>query len=440
MQRHMDDDIPALQGADLPGDRPEPGCCGLSRRQHVVREGTTDGEAAGTGLQEPGEVTDGHAPGEASSAGYGHVTRRRRRLAVAVVASAVLGSGIGGVVGAWMAADRGPGPAAVVTAPVPAKGQPHGGDARVAAQALRGTVTIKTEGAQGNGIGTGFVFDREGHILTNAHVVEPVVRNGKLMVTLSDGTTYPGSLVGVAKGYDIAVVKLDNAPAGGLVPLPLGNSDQVVVGEPVIAAGAPFDLEGTITSGIISAKNRPVASGTTAQRSYMNALQTDASINPGNSGGPLLNSAGAVIGVNSAIRSASPAAPGAQSGSIGLGFAIPINQAAWVAKNIIEHGHPVYAQLGILPNENYPGDGAQIMPTPVAGTPPITPKSPAAKAGLKPGDVITTFNGTPVTDVPTLLSQVWAHRPGDTVDVRYARGGTTHTARITLGELQGDRP
>ncbi|MER6076406.1 trypsin-like peptidase domain-containing protein [Streptomyces sp. NPDC001817] len=353
----------------------------------------------------------------------------------AVAAVAVLFGLIGGGAGALAAQaahDHHDGP--VHTSTITSPGQPI--DVKVvAAQALRGTVTITADGESAGGVGTGFVFDRDGNILTNAHVVAPADGGGRLTVTFADGAKYPASVVGRAKGYDVAVVKLDKKPREQLTPLALGDSSKTVVGEPVVAAGAPFDLEGTITTGIISATNRPVEAGTGASSSYMNALQTDAPINPGNSGGPLLNAAGQVIGVNSAIRSSG--GPG-QGGSIGLGFAIPIDQAAWVARTLLDHGQPVYAQIGVLTNESYRGDGVQIMPTPVDGQEPVTEDGPAAKAGLKPGDVITKFAGRPVNTVPVLLSEIWAHKPGERVDVTIARGGETHTVPITLGERTGD--
>jgi putative serine protease PepD len=313
--------------------------------------------------------------------------------------------------------------------------------AGIVAKALPSTVTIKAEGSSESGTGTGFVFDTEGHILTNNHVVAPAQGGGKLTVKFPDGSTYPASVVGQAKGYDIAVVKLDNPPTGKLVPLPLADSDQTQVGDQTIAIGAPYDLESTVTSGIVSAKNRPVQSGDPSgnQTSYMMALQTDASINPGNSGGPLLNDQGAVIGVNSAIQSNSGGSGGGQAGSIGLGFAIPINQAKRVAQMLIKTGTPVYATLGILRNDDYQnGDGAQVQTQSIQGTPPVTPGGPADKAGIKPGDVITKLGGVPIDGSPALVAEIWTHSPGDQVQVDYTRNGQSATATVTLGSRSGD--
>ncbi|WP_158718089.1 S1C family serine protease [Streptomyces sp. NRRL F-2664] len=306
----------------------------------------------------------------------------------------------------------------------------------MAGDALQGTVTIDVDSPGGDGVGTGFLFDANGHIMTNAHVVASMGKGATVRVKFSDGESRVASVIGVAKGYDVAVLKLDR-PERKLKPLRMGTSAKVRVGESVVAAGAPFNLEGTITAGIISAVNRPVATGEGDSVAYMNAIQTDASINPGNSGGPLLDASGAVIGVNSAIRSA-PAAAGGQPGSIGLGFAIPIDQALWVAENLIRQEEPRYAQMGLLRNDSYRGEGVQIMPTPIDQQPPVTPNGPAAKAGLRPGDVITKLGDERIENGPALMSALWSHRPGERVQVEYVRSGETHATTVTLGERKGD--
>ncbi|WP_432277493.1 S1C family serine protease [Kitasatospora brasiliensis] len=320
------------------------------------------------------------------------------------------------------------------------KNEPAPGSiAAIAQKALPSVVTIKAQGNGESGTGTGFVFDTEGHILTNNHVVAPTLNGGKLTVKFADGSSYNASVLGHAEGYDVAVVKIDNPPKGKLAPLPLADSDKVNVGDATVAIGAPYGLESTVTSGIISAKDRPVASGdeTGAQASYMNALQTDASINPGNSGGPLLDSGGAVIGINSAIQS--NASANGRAGSIGLGFAIPINQAKWVADTLIKTGKPVYAKLDVLRNDDYKGDGAQIQTKDIQGQPAVTPGGAADKAGLKPGDVITKLGGAPIENGPALVSRIWTHKPNETVDVEYTRNGQTFTTKVTLAERVGDQ-
>ncbi|MEV5518147.1 trypsin-like peptidase domain-containing protein [Streptomyces flaveolus] len=315
--------------------------------------------------------------------------------------------------------------------------------AGVAAKALPSTVTIQAEGSNGEGgTGTGFVFDKQGHIVTNNHVVAEAVDGGKLSATFPDGKKYDAQVVGHAQGYDVAVIKLENAPSD-LNPLPLGDSDKVAVGDSTIAIGAPFGLSNTVTTGIISAKNRPVASSdgsASSKASYMSALQTDASINPGNSGGPLLDAQGNVIGINSAIQSTSGGGFGGagQAGSIGLGFAIPVNQAEFVAKQLIKTGKPVYAKIGASVSLEETTNGAKITEQGVSGSEPVEPGGPAAAAGLKPGDVITKLDDTVIDSGPTLIGEIWTHKPGDKVTVTYERGGKQHTTELTLGSKTGD--
>ncbi|MEV6977708.1 trypsin-like peptidase domain-containing protein [Kitasatospora sp. NPDC093806] len=384
-------------------------------------------------------------PGEYPGAPGG--PRKKRGGLIALVAAVALIAGVaGGAVGVVVAdrddvkvsakADHS---STTVQANNTQKNEPAPGSvAGIAQKALPSVVTIKAQGNGESGTGTGFVFDTEGHILTNNHVVAPASSGGKLTVKFADGSSYNASVLGRAEGYDVAVIKLDSPPKGKLTPLPLADSDKVNVGDSTIAIGAPYGLESTVTTGIISAKDRPVASGdeTGAQASYMNALQTDASINPGNSGGPLLDSGGAVIGINSAIQSNTSS--NGRAGSIGLGFAIPINQAKWVADTLIKTGKPVYAKLDVLRNDDYKGDGAQIQTRDVQGQSAVTPGGAADKAGLKPGDVITKLGGSPIENGPALVSKIWTHKPGETVDVEYTRNGQTFTTKVTLGERVGD--
>ncbi|MFI0987901.1 S1C family serine protease [Streptomyces exfoliatus] len=375
--------------------------------------------------------------------------KRTGGLVAAVLVAALVAGGIGGGVGYW-AAQRGDDGVSSTTvssgeAPAAFKRDP-GTVAAVAAQALPSVVTIQaksggpqSEGGGEGGTGTGFVYDQEGHIVTNNHVVASAADGGALSVTFPDGKSYDAEVVGRAEGYDVAVLKLTNAPKG-LKPLPLGDSDKVAVGDSTIAIGAPFGLSNTVTTGIISAKNRPVASGdgSGGSNSYMSALQTDASINPGNSGGPLLDASGAVIGINSAIQSTGSGFGQSQAGSIGLGFAIPVNQAKNVAQQLIKTGKPVYPVIGATVNMNERGEGATIASQGSGGTPSVTPDGPAAKAGLKAGDVITAFDDRQIDSGPTLISEIWTHKPGDSVKITYERDGKTSTATVTLGERTGD--
>ncbi|WUH92307.1 trypsin-like peptidase domain-containing protein [Streptomyces sp. NBC_00433] len=364
-------------------------------------------------------------------------------LVAAVLVAALVAGGVGGGIGYWAAEHNDDNNATSSTTVSDSSSQKAlnrapTSVAGIASKALPRVVTIKASGSQESGTGTGFVYDTQGHILTNNHVVAPAADGGKLTVTFSNGKTYDASVVGRAQGYDVAVVKLKNASGVTLTPLPLGNSDQAAVGDATIAIGAPFGLSGTVTTGIVSAVHRPVASsdGQGAAASYMSAIQTDASINPGNSGGPLLNANGAVIGINSAIQPGGTAQPGTQGGSVGLGFAIPINQAKRVADELIRTGQPVYPVMQVSLDGQYQGDGAKIGGTSDA----VTAGGPGAAAGLKPGDVITEFDHTIIDSDETLIGEIWQHQPKDKVTITYTRNGTSHTATVTLGSRVGDTP
>ncbi|WP_030237664.1 MULTISPECIES: S1C family serine protease [unclassified Streptomyces] len=370
--------------------------------------------------------------------------RGRGGLVAALLVAALVAGGLGGGLGYTLAKNNDES-----TGSTTVSASTSGGDVKrdpgtvagVTARALPSTVTIEAEGSSGEGgTGTGFVFDKQGHIVTNNHVVADAVDGGKLSATFPNGKKYDAEVIGNAQGYDVAVIKLKNAPSD-LKPLTLGDSDKVAVGDATIAIGAPFGLSDTVTTGIISAKNRPVASsdGSGSQASYMSALQTDASINPGNSGGPLLDAQGNVIGINSAIQSTGNGGFGTgQSGSIGLGFAIPINQAEYVAQELIKTGKPVYAKIGASVSLDDSSDGAQITDQGAGGAAPVEPGGPAADAGLKPGDVITKLDDRVIDSGPTLIGEIWTHKPGDKVTITYERGGKQHTVEVTLGSRVGD--
>ncbi|WP_031164505.1 S1C family serine protease [Streptomyces durhamensis] len=370
----------------------------------------------------------------------------RGGLVAAVLVAALVAGGLGGGLGYTLAKDNDSTGSTTVSASDSSAAQVKrapGTIANVAARALPSTVTIEAESTSGEGgTGTGFVFDKQGHIVTNNHVVADAVDGGKLTATFPNGKKYDAEIVGHAQGYDVAVIKLKNAPSD-LNPLALGDSDKVAVGDETIAIGAPFGLSNTVTTGIISAKDRPVASSdgsSTSKASYMSALQTDASINPGNSGGPLLDASGAVIGINSAIQSSSSGGFGGsgQSGSIGLGFAIPINQAKYVAQQLIKNGKPVYAKIGASVSLEDSSDGAKITDQGTGGSAPVESGGPADKAGLKPGDVITKLDDMVIDSGPTLIGEIWTHKPGDKVTLTYERSGKEHTAELTLGSRVGD--
>ncbi|MGW2565481.1 S1C family serine protease [Streptomyces sp. NPDC001537] len=370
----------------------------------------------------------------------------RGGLVAAILVAALVAGGLGGGLGYTLAKNNDDNTGSTTVSASTSGGavkRDAGTVAGVAARALPSTVTIEAESTSGEGgTGTGFVFDTQGHIVTNNHVVADAVDGGKLTATFPNGKKYDAEVVGHAQGYDVAVIKLKNAPSD-LKPLPLGDSDKVAVGDETIAIGAPFGLSNTVTTGIISAKNRPVASSDgsgSSSASYMSALQTDASINPGNSGGPLLDAAGNVIGINSAIQSTGSGGLGGagQSGSIGLGFAIPINQAKYVAQQLIKTGKPVYAKIGASVSLADSSSGAKITEQGAGGSAAVESGGPADKAGLKPGDVITKLDDRVIDSGPTLIGEIWTHKPGDQVTITYERDGKSHTVQLTLGARQGD--
>jgi len=260
--------------------------------------------------------------------------------------------------------------------------------------------------------GSGFVYDTNGHVITNYHVVQG---SSSLQVTFADGSTYDATVVGTDPSSDLAVLKVD-APSDKLHPLSLGDSGAVAVGDGVVAIGSPYGLEETVTSGIVSALGRTIQS--TNGYSIPGTIQTDAAINHGNSGGPLFNLSGRVIGVNSQIESES-------GGNTGVGFAIPSNTVRSVADQLIAGGQVQHAYLGVSLQAATDGSGAQI------GS--VTDGSPAAKAGLQAGDVVTALDDETIDTADDLSAAVTAKSPGDEVTVTYTRDGTSHTAQVTLG-------
>ena len=304
--------------------------------------------------------------------------------------------------------------------------RPVGSVAEIAQRVLPSVVSIEARSSDGGATGSGFVIDSSGYILTNNHVIAAsVTSGGKITVRLNDGASFDAKVVGRDSAYDLAVLKIIGA---SLKALQFGDSDKVAVGDSVIAIGSPLGLTGTVTLGIISAKDRAVTAGESeAENSFINALQTDAAINPGNSGGPLVDATGAVIGVNSAIASLGSSL-NSQSGSIGLGFAIPINQARKTADQLIKNGKATYPVMGVSVDMNFSGNGALIAKTDQA----ILPGGPAAKAGLKSGDIITAIQGRPITSPEELIVAIRAQNVGDLITVTYKRGDVSKTISLTL--------
>jgi len=294
--------------------------------------------------------------------------------------------------------------------------------AGIAARVLPSVVSIETMSSDGGATGSGFVIDPNGYLLTNNHVVADAIT---IKVLLNDGSEYVAKILGRDESYDLAVLKIE---ATGLKALQFGDSDKVQVGDPVIAIGSPLGLSGTVTQGIISAKDRPVTAGdSNSSTSFISALQTDAAINPGNSGGPLVDATGAVIGVNSAIASLGSNL-GSQSGSIGLGFAIPINQARKTADQLIKDGKATYPVIGVAVDMNYTNGGALIANKASA----IMADGPAAKAGLRAGDLITAIDGLKINTPEELIVEIRTHNVGDQVTITYVRGKQSATAKLIL--------
>jgi putative serine protease PepD len=350
--------------------------------------------------------------------------------AVIVVLVAAL---FGGIAGALIMSGRDSKTASLPAAPAGSAVRPAGSIADIAARALPSVVTIKVTGADTAGTGSGFVLRKDGYILTNNHVVDGAATSGKITVLFTDGKVSDAKIIGRDASYDLAVIRVDRRD---LPVLALGVSSTVVVGDPVIAVGAPLGLDSTVTSGIVSALNRPVTPGGSADSTaaFINAIQTDAAINPGNSGGPLLDMAGRVIGVNSAIaRVAGSDNPvGGQSGNIGVGFAIPSDQARKTAEQLILNGKATHPVIGVMLDTTYTGDGVKIATGSRNGSPPITKGGPADKAGLKPGDVIVKFAGRPVVGPDEFVVAIRARSVGDVVDLTVRRGTSERTVKMTL--------
>lgn len=382
-------------------------------------------------------------------AGAGRV-RSRRGVAPGVVAViGVLALLVGAIAGLVLAPWFGVQPAAQSQAPPTAEPAPStlpaptspavpvapsdpgaGADiAAIAAQALPSTVYIELIAEDGTGAsGSGFVLREDGYILTNAHVVSGFGDDPQVVVVFADGEQSEASIVGITHDYDLAVLHVDRT---GLVPLPLGDSDALVVGQPVVAVGAPLGLQGTVTAGIVSALNRPVQAGNIGDSSFINAIQTDAAINPGNSGGPLLDAHGSVIGINSAIAQTSTLSA---TGSIGLGFAIPSNQARRTAEQLIADGFATYPVIGVMLDSRYVGIGVKVSEEGTVDAPVLTPGGPGELAGIEPGDIIVAIDGTPVTSPDELIVAIRARAPGETVTLTLREPGGDRDIAVVLGE------
>lgn len=396
----------------------------------------TGGYPAAHGVGTP---TPGVPHGDASP-GSGHAPSRRRSRRglsaawiVPLVLLALVAGVVGGVLGSRLADDDRLADAGLPTTVADAADLERAPEsvAGIAATVLPSVVSIEVDGPEGTATGSGFVLRADGYIVTNNHVVaEAADGSSGVVVTFADGNEEDASVVGRTSEYDLAVLKVD---VSGLTPLLLGDSDSVVVGDPVVAVGAPLGLAGTVTTGIVSALNRPVSAGEQDDTAFINAIQTDAAINPGNSGGPLVNAAGEVIGVNSAIAQP-PGTPMTAGGSIGLGFAIPSEQVRRTAEQLIETGQATYPIIGVLLDQRYQGEGVQVSTEDRDGTAAVTPDGPADRSGIRRGDVILAIDGRPVTDPDELIVAIRARTPGETVVLHVRTGSDERDVRVRLDE------
>jgi putative serine protease PepD len=362
-------------------------------------------------------------PSSPASTGSGGSKPRTGLILVTAGLVALLAGGVGGYVGSQAASsDSGTTTVSLPQAEADRSARPDGTVASIAAAVSPAVVSIDVQGNQGGGSGSGFVIRDNGYIVTNNHVVESAAGGGSITVQFADGRMLDAEIVGRDASYDIAVIKVDGS---GLPTVVLGDSDGVTVGDLAIAIGSPLGLEGTVTAGIVSALNRPVTAGGQGETSFINAIQTDAAINPGNSGGALVNGAGEVIGVNSAIATLGIGGVGGQAGSIGLGFAIPINQVQRIGEELINTGTSTKPIIGVTLDQRFQGEGARVQE--------VSPGGPADGAGLESGDIIVEFDGEAVTDPTGLIVDIRSMQPGDEVSITVQRSGSTQEFTLTLG-------
>jgi len=302
-------------------------------------------------------------------------------------------------------------------------------------------VAITVTSGQGGGQGSGVIFDTKGHILTNNHVVAAGGQGSQISVTLNDKRTYDATVVGTDPSTDLAVIKLTNAPSD-LKAIALGDANALKVGDPVMAVGNPLGLAGTVTTGIVSALNRPVTTSdqqqgdptqqqTAADPVVTNAIQTSAAINPGNSGGALVNASGQLVGINSAIASlGSSSGSSSQSGNIGIGFAIPVNEAGSIADQLITSGKATHPYLGVQSKDDVVADGSAKRASAVLTN--VVTGTPADKGGLRAGDAIIAVDGNSIDGSLSLVAQVRERSVGDKVTLKIVRDGKSQDISVTL--------
>ena len=359
-------------------------------------------------------------------------------LAAAMIAG-LIGGGIGAAV-TYAVTDHDSSPSSALSAPLStgeAALKSPGSVSQVSTVVMPSVVDINVASSDGSGDeGTGIILSSDGQILTNNHVIAAAGSGGAtITVTFNDGSTGTAKVVGAEPRADLAVIKVNGK--SGLTPATFADSTALQIGQPVVAIGSPLGLAGTVTSGIVSSLNRPViTTNNTGQAVVLDAIQTDAAINPGNSGGPLVDMQGRVVGINSAIATTGSGSGGlgggSQSGSVGLGFAIPISEATPIVKELAAGQPATIASLGVSQSGNA-GTSTRTAAGYTVQT--ATAGLSADKAGLKAGDIITKVGDRLVYSYEDVAAAVRSHRPGDAVTVTYTRGGASATANVTLGVL-----
>jgi putative serine protease PepD len=392
----------------------------------------SDANANASGAESVGADAGATRPGESSGlppSGPRRSTPAWLVWVVAAIIAVVLGLGSGWL-GAWWAGGASAHGPAAGTAPGSSAGSCD--SVTVANEVLPTIVTINVRAAAGGGVGSGEVIRKSGYIVTNNHVISAARNGGEITVTFSNGHTVPADLVGRDPQSDLAVLKV--TAESGLPVIGVGNSDDVAVGQPVVALGAPLGLSSTVTAGIVSAlgRNVPVPSDDGETATLAGAIQTDAAINPGNSGGALVDCRGHLIGINTAISTVPNSEGVGGGGSVGIGFAVPVNLAIRIADQLIETGEVAYPYLGVQVTPIPPAvaerwgidDGLYIQS--------VDAKGSAAAAGLKPGDIVTKIDGRPANRNDVLTQLLLTKKAGDTVRITFVRDGNEQTVTAKL--------
>ncbi|MFJ6652074.1 S1C family serine protease [Microbacterium sp. NPDC091313] len=493
--RTSDHDVPAQTPQDSPRTpapdiHPAPPVPPSGWQAPRPQAATTPQPAYGAPAQQAyaGQAASGHAapagaafgagttqPTVPLSPGHAHTAPARKpagagRLVALIVAAALVGGGAG-LGGAYAGIQLWGGSSTSSPAAGPQTVTVNNPDSvnatsAVAAKVVPSVVTISASAGSSGGTGSGVILNDEGYVLTNTHVVtlDGQSGNATLSATTSDGRVFKASVVGTDPTYDLAVIKLEDAT--NLTPIEWGDSDKLNVGDSTIAVGAPLGLSNTVTTGIVSALNRSIQVASSAapegssgdqsqgesgespfffdfgqgqqqqsgatQSISIAVIQTDAAINPGNSGGALVDSEGKLIGINVAIASAGGSSSSGQSGSIGVGFSIPSDIAKRVSQEIIDNGSATHGLLGASVQPASSVQGTDIAGAYLAD---VQSGGAAAEAGLRKGDIVTEFNGKPITDATDLTAQVRALAAGAQASITYVRGGSSQTANVTLGSL-----